>query len=148
MKQFQKKAFQYLKEENETKSKTKHIIFEEFKLSEYLVQNKNTILSKIIFSARSGTIDLKAWNEWKYTDTKCVMCLVTEENFEHFMTCQCYGPTDSEIVYTEIFENNPEYQYHVAIEIKRRLDIRKTKLDEVGLPQTLAPLLQDTVELQ
>ena len=76
------------------------------------------------------------------------MCLVIEEDFEHFMTCQCYGPTDIEIVYTEIFDNNPEYQYHVAMEIKRRIKIRKHKLDEVGLPQTLASLLQDTVELQ
>ena len=34
------------------------------------------------------------------------MSQVIEENFEHFLTCQFYGPTDSEIVYTEIFENN------------------------------------------
>ena len=94
-------------------------------MSDYLVQNKNTCLSKIIFSARSGTLDLKACNEWKYIDTKCVMCQVIEDSFEHFMTCQFYGPTDFEIVYTEIFENHYEHQYHVAIEIKRRIDIRK-----------------------
>ena len=62
------KAFEYLKEENENKTKTKHIDFEKLCMSDYLVHNKNTILSKVIFSARSGTLDLKVWKEWKYSE--------------------------------------------------------------------------------
>ena len=81
------KAFEFLKEENGKKSKTKHITFEQFSTREYLVNNENKSLSKLIFSARSGTLDLKVWNEWKYGDKTCVMCQKDEENFDHFMTC-------------------------------------------------------------
>ena len=76
------------------------------------------------------------------------MCQMIEDNFEHFMKCFLYGPTNLEIEYTEMFGNTHENQYIVAIEIKRRSQIRKAKLDEVGLPPLMAPLLQDTVELQ
>ena len=45
-------AFTNLVEENRTKEKTKHIVFEELKMSTYLSENKNTSISKIIFSVR------------------------------------------------------------------------------------------------
>ena len=54
-------------------------------MREYLVENKSTTLSKIIFSARAGIIDLKSLNEWKYNDLNCVMCEKAVENFDHFM---------------------------------------------------------------
>ena len=91
-------------------------------------------------------MDLKAWNEWKYSEKACVMCKIEEEN--HFMKCLLYGPNNLEIKYTEIFGNTHENQYKVAIEIKRRSQMRKAKLAEVGLPPLMAPQLQDTVELQ
>ena len=77
----------------------------------------------------------------------CVLC--PAQSFDHFMKCSSYGQTELNILHTEFFENNPEDQYEIAKEIKRRIQIRKRKLDEVGLPSKLAPLLQDTsVELQ
>ena len=42
-------------------------------MSEYLVRNEGTDLSKIIFSVRAGTFDIKAWNDWNYSDKLCVM---------------------------------------------------------------------------
>ena len=96
-------------------------------MSEYLVQNKNTLLSKIIFSTRSGTLDLKVWNEWNYIDTKCVMCRFEEENFEHFMTCILYGQNELKCSFIEIFGNDHEDQYDIAKEINRRLKIREKK---------------------
>jgi hypothetical protein len=53
-------AFEYLIEENKQKTKTKHIVFEKLAMSQYLVENKSTTLSKNIFSARAGIIDLKS----------------------------------------------------------------------------------------
>ena len=41
-------AFVTLVNENKEKSRTKHIHFEKFEMSKYLVKNKNTSLSKII----------------------------------------------------------------------------------------------------
>ena len=74
------------------------------------------------------------------------MCEMLEENIEHFMSCEAYGKTSWEIDWKEIFGNNVQNQNTVAKEVKRRQFIRKKKLDEVGLPLLLAPLLQTSVE--
>ena len=79
-------AFEYLVGENSQKTKTKHIVFEKLSMSEYLVENRSTVLSKIIFSARAGIIDIKSLNEWKYSDLICVMCEISEETLDHFMS--------------------------------------------------------------
>ena len=52
-------AFELLTINSTKKTKTKHIQFHELKLSDYLSQNKNTSMSKTIFEARSGIIDIK-----------------------------------------------------------------------------------------
>ena len=129
-----------------SKSKTKPIIFNELKTSDYLVRNQNTALSKIIFSVRSGTLDLKIWNDWKYNDTLCVMCQLSEEDFQHFITCEAYGNEPLEINWQEIFGNDVSYQNIIAKEVKSRHNMRKVKLEEDGLPQILAPMLHTSVE--
>ena len=69
-----KSAFQYLTSENLLLKNTKDIIFDELKPSEYLLDNRNTSLSKIIFSLRSKTYDIKEWQPWKYFNNLCVAC--------------------------------------------------------------------------
>ena len=140
------KQFQYLIAENNEKLKTKHIKFDSLQMSKYLAENKSTALSKTIFSVRSGTLDLKVWNSWYYENTLCVMCEKEDETIEHFMTCNTYGKTSWEIDWILIYLDNVENKNSVAKEVKRRQFIRKKKLDEVGLPPTMAPLLQSNVE--
>ena len=123
------------------------IKFEILTMRKYLEKNQNTSLSKIIFSVRSGTMDIKIWNEWNYHDTLCVMCALEDENIEHFMTCGLYG-NKIEIPWTDIFENDSDTQFLIAIEIKRRQHMRKNKIEEVGLPHNVAPLLRISVEQQ
>ena len=48
--------------ENENKSKTKHIIYEQLEMSDYLCENKNTRVSKTLYSIKAGTLDLKQLN--------------------------------------------------------------------------------------
>ena len=45
-----------------------------FEVAKYLLENRGTSLSKIIFGARSGTPDIKEWNMWKYEQNICVKC--------------------------------------------------------------------------
>ena len=90
----------YLVSKNSKKEKTKHITFKTLKLSEYLRTNKNTNIS---FSLRSGGLDIKTWNKWKYDDNLCVMCENKEENMEHLMECLEYGET-KDFVWREVFE--------------------------------------------
>ena len=108
------------------KNKTKHIIFEQLEMSEYLVRNENTALSKVIFSVRTVTFDVKAWNEWNYRDKLCVMCKLEDESMEHFMNCTSYGKRPIEISLINIYENYPNEQSLTAKEIKRRYRIRKS----------------------
>ena len=111
-------------------------------MSQYLSQNRNTFLSKPIFSVRSGTLDIKVWNGWNYENNLCVMCSLSEEIFEHLMTCKAYGKVIWEVHWKNIFVNNMENQIIVAKEVNRRQYLRKKRIYEVGLPPILAPLLQ------
>ena len=54
-------ALDYLLSENESKEKTKQISYTSLKRRQYLLENKNCSLSKIIFSIRSQTLDIKEW---------------------------------------------------------------------------------------
>ena len=74
------------------------------------------------------------------------MCSLVEENIEHFMTCSTYGKVAWEINWKEIYLNNVKNQNCVAKEVKQRQFIRNNKLQEVGLPPLLAPLLHIDVE--
>ena len=138
-------ALRYLVSENRQKEKTKHIKFKTLKLSEYLRTNKNTNISNIIFSLRSGGLDIKTWNKWKYDDNLCVMCENKEENMDHLMECLEYGET-KDFVWREVFETKIETQVMIAKEVSRRMEIREKKL-KAGLddpPGSHAPT--DVVE--
>ena len=41
-------------------------------MSRNLENYENTLISQIIFSVRSGTMDSKSWNEWN--DNKYILC--------------------------------------------------------------------------
>ena len=105
-------------------------------------QDRNTYLSRTIFSVRSGTLDIKVWNEWNYENKLCVLCSVSEESCEHYMSCSTYGKVSCEIRWKEILLNNVENQIIVAKEVKRRKYLRKKRIEEVGLPPIMAPQLQ------
>ena len=124
------KAFLDLIKENSQKEKTKDIQFECLEMSEYLKENEKTSLSKIIFLLRSGTLDIKKWNSWKYDDNLCVMCDIKEENITHFLECTEYGNKHIEI--DEIYTQNTENQFSIAKQVEERILMRKLKL-EAGL---------------
>ena len=63
----------HLVEENRKLDNTKEIIFNELKLANYLKDNQSHSSSKIIFSVRSKTLDIKAWQPWKYFDNLSVL---------------------------------------------------------------------------
>ena len=62
------------------------------------------------------------------------------------MTCKTYGKTAWEIDWKLKVLDNVENQNIVTKHIKRIQFIRKKKLEEVGLPPNMAPLLQSNVE--
>ena len=97
----------------------------------------NTSLSKIIFSLRSKTYDIKTWQPWKYFDNLCVICELKAETMEHFLTCESYGNIAQERNWKTIFESDIEIQFDIAKVVKRRQKARKQFIDkyEAGHPQ-------------
>ena len=87
-----KAAFEFLINENETKSKTKKIKYKEFKLQTYLKSNLfSDHEAEYLFKLRSETIPLKANFKTKYNAiTKCAINGCSqEENQEHiFSNCE------------------------------------------------------------
>ena len=80
-------------EENLSKSETYHIQFEELEMSTYLVDKEYKTMSNILLCVKSGTLGMKYFNEWNYSDNPCVMCKWTEETIDHFMSFCAYGKT-------------------------------------------------------
>ena len=146
-KQIKEVALKYLKEENSKMKKTKHIHFEQLKMSDYLFQNKQTSTTKIIFGVRSGTLDIKIWNPWKYTDLLCVGCGLEDETITHFVTCEAYGETSHCDNLQEMYNSNAFVQSEIAHKVKKRLEIRERiiEADEAGqdstTPGSVAPLI-------
>ena len=115
------------------------IQFEELKLSHYLKENKNSLLSKVIFSVRSRTLDLKTLQPWKYFDNLCVMCETKSETFDHFMKCKAYRNIAARNDWKLMFNDDPDKQFDIAENIKRRQKQRKEKIEkyEAGQPQDI-----------
>ena len=86
-------------------------------------------LSKIIFSIRSKTFDIKVWQEWKYNDNACVACYVHEENMEHFLLCQAYENCPQENNWKIILEDHPEKQVSIAKVAQKRMKYRQKLLE-------------------
>ena len=83
-------------------------------------------ISKIIFHVRSGTLNLKTWNQWAFSDNLCVGCEKEEETMTHFMTCNSYGNDTHVENWKNIFENNHK-------KIEKRYRKRENILEEAGL---------------
>jgi hypothetical protein len=130
-------AFDDLVAENLKLENTKNIVFKEMKLSNYLNDNRNSTLSKIIFSVRSNTIDLKMVQPWKYYDNLCVLCEVQAETITHFMSCSSYENIPTEETWKLIIEGDPDDQFKIAENIRKRQKLRNKKIDEyeAGHPQ-------------
>ena len=120
-----------LTEENSSKEKTKDIVFEQLKMSDYLAVNENTSLSRIIFSIRSKTLDIKEWQPWKYTDNLCVQCEKVPETMDHFVTCVEYG-IEQKTEWKDMIKSDTSRQVEIAKFVAKRFKIREEKIEKDG----------------
>ena len=64
------------------------IVYSKLEMQEYFSDgycNKN--LSKLIFKARSQTLDIKTQRKWKYADKICIGCRLKEESGDEILIC-------------------------------------------------------------
>ena len=60
--------------------------------------HKKTSTSKIIFSVRSNTLDIKTCNPWKYTNQLCVLCSKPSKTMDHLISCGKYEDRPNNIL--------------------------------------------------
>ena len=134
-----KKAFSDLVEENQTEEKTKEIIFKKLEMSDYLKTNVNTAITRIIFSIRARTLDIKSWNIWNYDNNMCDMCEVSVEDIDHFVSCASYESEPLKTDWKHIMENDTEKQIMIAEIVQKRITEREKRQEEAGLDSIPGP---------
>ena len=124
---------------------TKEINFKELKLSDSLLDNRNTSFNKIIFSPRSKIFDNKTWHPWEYHDYLCVSYEIKEETMTLFLTCNLYEDTPSESNWNDIKGNCIEEQLEIATKVEVKQQIRSKLIEQYeashpqGHPGSRAP---------
>ena len=82
-------GFKYLQGQKERQTKTVQIQYDELKIQEYFVNGHcRKQLSKLIFKARSKTVDIKMQQKWKYADNICIGCKTREETCDEILLCE------------------------------------------------------------
>jgi uncharacterized protein YnzC (UPF0291/DUF896 family) len=83
-------AFEKLKEECRSKSKTQHITYEEFSTQDY-IKEMYPDMAKIVFKCRSRTLNIKDHTKYQNSDCTCRWCGVADETLEHVVNCGSDG---------------------------------------------------------
>ena len=90
-------AFEDLKGECSSKTKTQNIRFEKFETQEY-IKSLYPNLAKTILKCRAKTLNIKSHMKYKFKDSLCRWCGVTDETLPHIVNC---GRDDEKIVDVE-----------------------------------------------
>ena len=136
MKENTKQAgLKYLLLEKAKQSKISHMNYTNLEIQEYLVVgtcNKN--ICKLIFKARSKTLDIKLQNKWKYENMLCIGCNTNEESGEEILSCK-YLEESGEIrimSYDWFFKSSVCDIVEVGINLSKRLKRRKKDIAYVA----------------
>ena len=101
--------------------------------------NRNTEVSKVIYKARSMTLDIKTQKSWKYEDKLCIGCGVNMETGEEILLCtglkteqEKDGKIPQAVFYDLLFTGKSSEMSEVAKILMKRLKVRDKLMDEKG----------------
>ena len=78
----------YLQGQKSKKTKASSVVYSDLRIQEYFIGgNCNKNLSRVIFKARSHTLDIKTQQKWKYADSICIGCKTRVESGEEILLC-------------------------------------------------------------
>ena len=82
-------GLKYLLGQKEKQTKTTNIQYDDLKIQEYFTDgNCKKNIAKLIFKARSKTLDIKTQQKWKYSDQICIGCKTKEESGDEILICE------------------------------------------------------------
>ena len=125
-------AFKYLEEIKCKQSKILNIKYTNLEIQEYLLDgNQNTKMSKLIFKARSKTLDIKTQKCWKYEDKICIGCQDRVETGEEVLTCVGLGGQNvtKPVEYDWFYSEDVNRIRDVAKVLNEKLKIRNKKIE-------------------
>jgi hypothetical protein len=83
--------------------------------------------SKVIFQARSKTLDIKEHRQYKFTDMKCRKCGCGDETFLHVVNCG-----QKEIVDGSLVNTTADFTYDMKVKLGIIANRVIQFLEEVG----------------
>ena len=123
-------GFSYLKEKV-SKQNISHIKYDNLEIQEYLLDgNQNIKVAKLIFKARSMTLDLKMQKKWRYQDTTCIGCGVKDETGEEILSCSGYSDSKDDYgeqpaMYSNFYYGTTSEMVKLAKRVMKRLKERE-----------------------
>ena len=131
----EKAAFLYLQGEKQKQTKIANLEYKKLEIQEYFIDgNCNIKVAKIIFKARSKTLDIKLQKRWKYEDLLCIGCKVQEESGNEIMLCEVLNnenkmseiPVNYNCFFSENIKDVVKAGKVLKKGLKRRSDILET----------------------
>ena len=129
-------GFKYLVEKASSQS-IAHIKYENLSMQDYLLDgNVNTTNSKLIFKARSMTLDIKMQKKWKYSDILCIGCGVRSETGQEILSCQGFSENKEKLektplLYSIFYHGSTQEMVQLGKVLSRKLKIRAKMKEEV-----------------
>ena len=96
-----------------------------------LCGERNVNVSRIIFKARSKTLDIKSQKKWKYDDMLCSGCHTNEESGEEIFVCKSFGENKENISYKWFYSDILVEQVSAGKLMLGKLKIRKSLREEI-----------------
>ena len=107
-----------LKTDCQSKSKTQHMKYEEFRTQEY-IKKMYPDDAKIVFRCRSKTLNIKMHTKYQNSSLECRWCGVTDETLQHIVNC---GSGEVMVEVEKAVENQEwSKMEHVARKVKEFL---------------------------
>ena len=123
--------------EKEKQSKIANAQYDRLEMQDYLNSGHCSInMARLIFKARSQTLDIKTQRKWKYSDIFCIGCESKEETAQEIMTCKVLNNENRTAIhpinYDIFFGKNISDKVKAARLIKNGLKRRQMIL-EIGI---------------
>ena len=126
-------AFKFLESEKSKQSKICEISYKRLEMQEYLLLgDRNPKVSKVVFKARSKTLDVKVQRKWKYDDLYCSGCFQNEESPDEIINCEKFGENKKKVKYSWFFSDSADTQISAAKVMMEKLKIRKELREKIS----------------
>ena len=131
------RAFEFLIELSQTHSKVRSEIYKDVDGKKYFNDPKFTPdLSNLIFKLRTRMFDVRNnfRNNYIRSNTLCPLCCSAEDSQEHLMECHFITNNynnNKNCIYDDIFSDDNDKLYNIAILMKEAIEIRNTLIETV-----------------